>query len=133
MSGYRWTEEDYAKHTQAHAPQPLPAQPKPSKYRNRKTTVDGIVFDSAKEAKRWDTLKLLKAAGEIFDLAYQVPYALHVNGQLVCRYVADFYYITRDGERVVEDVKSAATRKLSTYRIKRKLMKAIHGIDVQEV
>lgn len=41
---------------------------RPNKYNNRKTTVDGIKFDSIREAERYQELKLLEEAGEISHL-----------------------------------------------------------------
>lgn len=103
----------------------------PSKYRNRKTTVDGETFDSAKEARRWQELLLLQKAGRITGLTRQMPWTLEVHGQVICEYRPDFSYC-ESGQVVVEDVKSEATRKLPVYRLKRKLMKAIHGIEIRE-
>lgn len=108
-------------------------QPKPPKFGNRKTTdVAGVVHDSKGEQRRWQELQLRERAGEIQRLRRQVPYALVVNGLLVCSYVADFDY--DEGQaHIVEDHKSKATRKLRDYRIKLKLMQAIHGIQIREV
>lgn len=103
------------------------------KYNNVPTEVDGIKFDSKKEAGRYEDLKLLIRAGEISDLEIQPRFPMVVNGRLVCTYVADFAYRTKDGKRVIEDVKSKATRANPAYRIKNKLMRAIHKIDVVEV
>lgn len=61
-----------------------------SKYRNKKTEADGLIFDSQKEARRWGDLKIMERAGEIIDLKRQVQYALEINGQLICSYKADF-------------------------------------------
>ena len=97
------------------------------------TVVEGIRFASKKEAKRWAELKLLERAGEIVDLEHQVKYPLVVNGQLVCSYICDFRYAWKHGGgQVVEDVKSGPT-KTREYRIKRKLMQAIHQVEIQEV
>jgi len=63
-----------------------------SKYKNRKTVVDNIEFDSEREAARYGELKLLLLAGEITDLELQVPYEIEVNGVPVCTYIADFRY-----------------------------------------
>ena len=49
---------------------------KPSKYKNRKVQVDGIIFDSAKEANRWKELEMLEKAGKIEDLRRQEKYIL---------------------------------------------------------
>jgi len=106
--------------------------PKKPKYGNIKTTIDGIVFDSSKEAKRYIELRFLQQAGEIRDLKLQVPYELNVNGDKVAAYVADFVYVQK-GETIVEDVKSSFTRKLPVYRLKKKLMKSVHGIEIKEV
>lgn len=88
------------------------------------------MFHSRREGVRWSELKLLERAGEIRQLRCQVPFHLSVNGQLVCKYVADFVYIDEDGQEVVEDVKGVATE---VYRLKKKLMRAVHGVDIREV
>lgn len=105
--------------------------PKKPKFGNIKTTIDGIVFDSAKEAKRYVELRYLQMVGEISELELQVPYELQVNGKKVASYVCDFKY-KRDGETIVEDCKSPITKKHPVYRLKKKLMKSVHGIDIQE-
>lgn len=107
----------------------------PAKYRNVKTTVDGITHDSAKEARRWAQLEMMQAAGIISELRRQVKFELipkqkRADGKTErpCSYVVDFCYCI-DGKRVVEDVKGIRTR---DYIIKRKLMLLIHGIEVME-
>ena len=108
-----------------------------NKYRNRKVhTADGV-FDSVKEYRRWQELKLLEKAGKIANLHRQTPFWLippqRVNGKLAERgvkYIADFTYITKDGQFVVEDAKGVRT---NVYRIKRKLMLQVHGIQIREV
>jgi hypothetical protein len=99
------------------------------KYRNVKTVVDGITFDSKKEAKRYGELKLMQAAGLISCLELQVSYRLFIKGELICTYRADFRYKDKDGNVIVEDVKGVRTR---DYIIKRKLMRAINGIAIKE-
>ena len=108
------------------------------KYRNIKTTVDGITFDSAKEAHRWAELKLLERAGKIYNLQRQVPFVLIPkqvrDGKVIERpvvYKADFVY-TENGEDIVEDTKSEAT-KTKEYIIKRKLLLWQFGIRIKEV
>ena len=109
-----------------------------SKYMNRKTTVDGITFDSAKEANRYSELKLLERAGKITELQRQPSYVLIPKqvrgGKLVERqlvYKADFaYHDEETGQDVVEDVKGLKTKE---YIIKRKLMLWEYGIRVHEV
>ena len=108
------------------------------KYGNRKITVDGITFDSQKEAVRYQELLLLQRAGQIFNLQRQVPFVLipkqERNGKVVERavvYKADFVY-NENGEDIVEDVKSEAT-KTKEYIIKRKLLLWQFGIRIREV
>lgn len=114
----------------ASAPPPAEGpEKKPPKYRNKKTTVDGILFDSKHEADRYNQLKILRSAGEVTGFACQV--AFYLPGGIV--YKADFVVLYPDGRYVVEDAKSPATRKDKTYRLKRRLMKSTHGIEIVEV
>ncbi len=99
------------------------------KYNAIRTTVDNIAFASKAEAHRYRQLKLLLSAGRITDLEMQKRYPIKVNGQAICTYVADFDYV-EGGKKVTEDVKGMRT---SVYKIKRKLMMAVHGIDIREV
>jgi len=104
---------------------------RPSKYRNRKTTVDGIRFDSKREAQYYSSLKQLERAGQVFEVELQKPYALTVNGQLVCTYRCDFaFYDAIQKRNRVVDIKGVATK---DFNIKRKLMRAIYGIDVEVI
>jgi hypothetical protein len=105
---------------------------KKSKFKNKRTEVDGVKFDSKKEAARWQQLKLMEDAGLVKDLKRQVRFALEVKEQLIGYYVADFTYLDASGF-VVEDVKSDFTRKNPVYILKKKLMKAIHDIEIREV
>lgn len=107
------------------------------KYRNKKVAVDGIVFDSKREANRWCELSLLERAGQIHNLERQTPFELipaqRINGKVVeraCKYIADFTYHLPDGTYVVEDTKGVKTK---DYIIKRKLMLRVFGIRIQEV
>ncbi|MDX0548552.1 DUF1064 domain-containing protein [Sinorhizobium medicae] len=104
---------------------------RPSKYRNKKTTVDGVKFDSKREAEFYSSLKQLERAGQVYEVELQKPYALTVNGQLVCTYKADFaFYDAIQKRNRVVDIKGVAT---SDFNIKRKLMRAIYGIDVEVI
>lgn len=110
-----------------------------SKYRNTKTALGGINYDSRKEAKRGAELELLERAGEIAGLTRQARFLLipaqrrdDGKAERAVEYVADFVYSTADGRTIVEDVKSDVTRKLPAYVIKRKLMLQVHGITVRE-
>lgn len=99
-----------------------------SKYRARRTAVDGIIFHSKKEAHRYEELKLLQQAGEIEKLATQPRYPIMVNGQKICDYIGDFFYIEPPGTLnfIVEDVKGYKT---PVFKIKQKLFEAIYGDD----
>lgn len=108
-----------------------PEKKKRSKYGNSKTEVDGIKFDSEKEANRYKELRLLLKAGEIGLFRMQVEYELNPGGTHSLKYVADFVYIiTATGETVVEDVKGFRTRE---YKKKKRLMKKVHGIVIKEI
>lgn len=98
------------------------------KYGNKKTEVDGRMFDSKREANRYGELKLLEKDGQIINLQCQRTYRLEVNGILVCKYIADFVY-GEGGKLVVEDTKGHRTRE---YILKKKLMRAVHGIEIRE-
>lgn len=106
------------------------------KYKNRKAVIDGIVFDSKKEARRYAELKLLQRAGKISNLRLQVPFELipsqYIDKKCVERavtYRADFVY-TENGQTVVEDTKGMRTK---DYIIKRKLMLERYGIQIREI
>ena len=112
-----------------------------SKYRNKKVLVDGVAFDSKKEAKRYRELKLMEDAGMISRLERQVKFDLLPNqkdpdGKVIERkvqYIADFVY-EKNGKIIVEDVKGY--RDGGAYRvfvIKRKLMLYRFGLHVIEI
>lgn len=102
-----------------------------SKYHAVKTMVNGIRFDSRKEAHRYQELLLLEKAGEISALRLQVSYELipKQKGERACIYKADFVYEDH-GETIVEDVKGVRT---DAYKIKRKLMLWRYGVRIREV
>ena len=100
-----------------------------AKYRNKKTTVNGKKFDSKLEAGRYVQLVRLQEGGVISNLKCQVRFALEINNNLICHYVADFTYRDAEFKEVVEDAKGYDTK---DYVLKKKLMRAIHGIDIQE-
>lgn len=100
-----------------------------TKYHAKRTTIDGITFASQKEAKRYQELKLLERGGVISALAMQVPYVLSVNGDKICKYIADFAYV-ENATLVIEDAKGFKT---PVYRLKKKLLKALYGIEIREV
>lgn len=124
-----------------------------NKYHAEKITVNGITFDSKKEARRYLELTALEQAGKIHDLRRQVKYLLipeqrescaeryksgPKKGQFKpgrvlereCAYYADYDYYTEDGTHVVEDVKGMRTKE---YRLKRKLLLYKYQIRISEV
>lgn len=98
-----------------------------SKFGNRHVEIDGIRFDSGKEARRYNELRLMERAGKIENLELQPRFILQEsfkrNGEThrKIEYVADFRYI-EDGKQVVEDVKSVITKKHPVYALKKKLL-----------
>ena len=124
-----------------------------NKYGNKKVIIDGEIFDSKREAMRYQDLKFLEKIGAIKDLKRQVVYELipvqrekstkvykkgrkkgqPIEGKIIEKavtYIADFVYTdSTTGKEVVEDAKGMRTR---DYIIKRKLMLYIHGIQIQE-
>ena len=104
---------------------------KKSKYHSKKVVLDGIEFDSKKEADRYVQLLLMQRGGDIVGLKVHPRFELAINHMKICAYEADFsYFDKRCLKQIVEDTKGYRTR---AYRIKKKLMLAIHGIDVKEV
>jgi hypothetical protein len=103
-------------------------QRKPHKYGARSCIIDGIRFDSRREGNRYSELRLLELAQVITGLRCQVWFRLEVNGMLICKYRADFCYI-EGGQEITEDSKGFRT---DAYRIKSKLMEAVHGIKIRE-
>lgn len=119
-----------------------------SKYNNKKVELEGITFDSKKEAQHYLELKLLEKAGEISDLERQVKFVLIPaqrepdtigarggikKGKLLEReaaYIADFVYTDKDGNKIVEDTKGVKTPE---YILKRKLMLEKYGIKIREI
>lgn len=120
-----------------------------TKYHSQKTIVDGIIFQSKKEGRRYFELRLMEKAGKIADLQRQVKYVLIpaqrepdkigvrggvIKGKLIereCAYIADFVYKDLEkGELIVEDTKGFRTPE---YIIKRKLMLYQYGIRIKEI
>ena len=122
-----------------------------TKYKSKSIIIDGIVFQSKKEGRRWTELRMLERAGEITNLQRQVPYLLIPEqrapstdvykkgsragqpkpGPVLERrvvYIADFVY-QENGETVVEDAKGMRTKE---YVLKRKMMLYRYGIRIKE-
>lgn len=108
-----------------------------SKYGNRRVKAAGVSFDSVSEQKRWHELQFLERAGEIRNLVLHPRFSLDVNGHHICDYIADFGYQApvmgsnmQEWGNVVEDRKAGTITQTEAFRLKRKLMRAIHGIDI---
>jgi len=109
----------------------LGSRQKKNKYGAKKTTVDGITFDSKKESKRWGELKLLERSGDIADLRRQVPIELQGrDGPILtptgrqATYRADFVYFDRKlGVEVIEDSKGD---KPKDYLLKKAILAAMN-------
>jgi hypothetical protein len=98
-----------------------------NKYKAVRT--DG--FASKKEAARYQELLLLERAGKITNLTTQVKFSLDIEGVHICNYFADACYDDEQGNVVVEDTKSPATR-TPVYQLKKKLMLALYKISLLE-
>ena len=104
-----------------------------NKYGAKKTVVDGITFDSKKEAERYKVLQAMADKEEITHLELQPKYRCEIGGKLICTYKADFRYFqqTENGmQLMVEDVKGYKT---PIYRLKKKLVEALYpGVVITE-
>lgn len=145
-----WSEEDYKDYLQRRQKQGKAApkaeasmnnqvaEPKRSKakYGNCKTVVDGIAFDSQKEANRYCELKMLRMSGQIKDFECQPEFELlppfRYNGRTVkgVKYKGDFKVIYLDGHTEIEDVKSVATARDKVYRLKVKMLLSKYGEEI---
>ena len=99
-----------------------------NKYHNKKVYAYGREWDSKKELHRYEQLRLMEKAGLIKDIEIQPKFLLldtiRHNGKTYPKtyYIADFKYWSNElNSMVVEDVKSEATRKDKTYRLKVKM------------
>lgn len=120
-----------------------------SKYHNEPVTVNGITFDSKGEYLRWNFLKMMERAGEISNLRYHVKYELipaitedvvvhlKTKDKIVTKtiqparyYEADFVYINKNGEEVVEDFKGQETE---LFKFKAALFRYKYGKDIKIV
>ena len=122
-----------------------------SKYNSRKAVVDGITFNSGREAERYSQLKLLQRAGKISWLRLQVRFellpaqyeeteAVYIRGakkgqpkrgkciEKAVFYIADFVYCDEYGRTIVEDAKGCRTK---DYIIKRKLFRWRYGEEYE--
>jgi hypothetical protein len=104
------------------------------KYGNRKTILDGHSFDSAREAREYLYLKAREKAGEISRLELHPVYKFIVEGVNIGRFTPDFqYYDNKTKKFHVIDVKSPATASETAFRIRKKLLWALYGIELEVV
>lgn len=108
------------------------------KYGNEKIKAYGITFDSTKEYKRYNQLKLLKKAGEIINFKHQYPMKYDIDGKWIFTYKADFLVTYPDGSFEIEDVKGfdKKTGKFLTtplFNLKKKLIEAKFKVKIKLV
>lgn len=135
-----FTESDVLKHRMKHSP--ADQTPKRSKYRNVKTQVDGIVFDSKKEAEHWLVLKAQQSLGDIIGLERQRKFTIYLPDMTrpgpyealaqLCDYVSDFSFRDLSDRLHVQDCKSKATR-TTVYMLKKRAMMLQYGIEIEEI
>lgn len=129
MSTVRWTEEklkNYQQRKDGKRQEVSPPPKKRSKYNAKKVVVDGIKFDSKKEAKYYEELKLRKAAGEVDYFLLQVPF--HLPGGVV--YKCDFQEFLSDGTVRYVDTKGFETPE---FKIKKKQVEALYPVTIEVV
>ncbi len=126
-------------------PQEKPKQERTVKYRNKSVNEGGMSFDSQRERMRYRELWLMECGGLIRDLKHHPAYLIEINGQPICGVEPDYEYVdVKTGKKVVEDVKpnfitAEAKRRYhqspayKMFRLKKKLMAAVFGIDVIEI
>lgn len=110
-----------------------------NKYKNKEVTIDGIKFQSIKEGKRYEQLKILKKAGLIKELELQKVFELQPKytnnkGEHIrsITYKADFFYYDNHLEKyIVEDTKGYRT---DTYKLKKKLFEYVYpNLTIEEL
>ena len=131
MKQENWTPDQYRKYEAEQKTKKANAAF--SKFGNFQTIIDGIKFDSKKEAQYYGKCKLRVRAGELKKFEYHVRFPIIVNGQKICTYEADFVLYFPNGDIRVFDVKTVATEGLPVFRLKKKLMLAVHNINVEIV
>ncbi len=113
-----WTIEDYNKYVNNAG--------KKSKYGAKKTNIDGITFDSQKEANFYCDLKLQSAIGDIDGFCMQPVFILAPN----LKYKADFIIFNKDGTFKIVDTKGFKTKE---YIAKKKVLEDKYNLKIVEV
>jgi len=96
------------------------------KYNAVRTELDGIKFDSKKEAKYYSELKLRQLAGEVIFFLRQVPF--HLPGDVVYR--VDFQEFHSDGSVCFVDVKGIKTK---DFIMKKKMVESLYPVQIEIV
>lgn len=100
-----------------------------NKYHNKKTEVNGIIFDSKKESQHYLLLKFQEKTGEIWNLQRQTKIDYMQDGKKIFTYKPDFEYDDETGHHVV-DVKGVLT---PLFKLKKKLIEAQYKIEIEIV
>lgn len=112
----------------------LAAPPKRNKFNSKRTQLDGIWFDSKREAELYAQFKVMEKAGHIANFEVHPSFALEVNGVVIGKATLDFAYVdTRTGQKHVVDVKSEATARSREFVRTRKHLRAQYGFDVEVI
>ena len=110
---------------------------KKSKYGNRASEYGGAIYASKKEALYAKHLDILRKAVSDTDrvIAWQaqVPYEIWVRHKFICKYLLDFKVYYADGRIECIDIKGGNATKTPIYRLKKKLVEAIHCIVIKEI
>jgi len=108
---------------------------KPSKYRNRKVTIDGITFDSIAEGERYKVLRFRQEIGDIAHLRVHRPFLLWkfdaISGkEKKTMYEADFTYLNKQGVFIVEDVKGKTAVFTPEFTLKKVLFEMQYKFEI---
>lgn len=98
-----------------------------NKFNAKKVRLDGYVFDSGLEARRYGELKILERVGDVTDLEVHPVFPIEINGIRICKVILDFSYTDKNSCRVHEDAKGNDT---ALSRLKRRMVEAAYSIDV---
>ncbi len=96
-------------------------------------TMDGVVFDSEAEMKRFADLQMLERAGEISDLRRQISYDIEINGQHFCTYTSDHEYLDKTGTPIIEEFKTEFSKREQAYSLRRRAFELYHNLKVTEI
>jgi len=105
-----------------------------SKMGNKKETVDGMIFDSKKEAEYYRQLKLRLRSKDIKTFARQVPFVLNeADGTKPVILIIDFVVWENDGTVHIQDIKASEYFKTDVYKVKKRLFESQSGLRIEEI